>query len=253
MKVVIVDDELSNREILKIMLANYFPDIHIVGEAEQVDHFFESISGRTAFDLLFLDILMPDKTGFDLLNKLQFQPFELIFVSGFEEFAIEAFKYTAIDYILKPIDKDRFIQAVEKVQSRIREKELLKQLTQKTGPETKIQVIKNQKTVYIDLADVAYLIGESGGYTTIYCCNGEEHLVSKSLKALEEDELKSVPYLMKVNKSTIINLNDIASCDRGGSGYLTLKTNQLELFLPRRKKREVLQEIDQYFQSKKPF
>ncbi|WP_300662022.1 LytTR family DNA-binding domain-containing protein [Fluviicola sp.] len=244
MKAFIIDDEQANREVLQILIQKHHPEIEIAGEAENINGFLKSLSYQQKTDLLFLDILMPDNTGFDLLNQLKKRTFEVILVTGFEEFSLQAFEHSVIDYILKPIDIDRFSAAVEKAKKRIYEKQLLNSIkTQSEQP--KIAVIKNNKTHYIECHNIAYMVGQSGGYTTIFCKDGESYLLSRSLNNIENDcsELSS---LIRVNQSVIINLDDIASSDKGGSGYVALKTNHFEVFLPRRKKREVLQQIEQY-------
>ncbi len=248
MKAFIIDDEQANREIVQILLQKYYPEITILGDSDNLEIFIESRQLQQDTDLLFLDILMPDSTGFDLLDKLQKRTFEVILVTGFEQFALQAFEHSVIDYILKPIDKDRFCSAIEKAKKRISEKELLQSATIQSVNRSKIAVIKNKKTHYVECSGIAYMIGQSGGYTTIFCKNGEFFLLSKSLSNVEL-ECGDVPFLLRASQSVIINLDDIVTCDQGGSGYIGLKTNDFEVFLPRRKKREVLQQVETYLKS----
>ena len=249
MKVFIIDDEQANREIIQILLQKYYPEIILMGESDNLDTFIESRQLQQDTDLLFLDILMPDSTGFDLLEQLRKRTFEVILVTGFEQFALQAFEHSVIDYILKPIDKDRFCSAIEKAKRRILEKELLQSTKIQSINKSKIAVIKNKKTHYIECSSVAYMVGQSGGYTTIFCKNGEFFLLSKPLSRVEL-ECESVPFLLRASQSVIINLDDIVTCDQGGSGYIGLKTNGFEVFLPRRKKREVLQQVETYLTKK---
>lgn len=248
MKAYIIDDEQANREILQILIQKYVPEIEILGESDNLDVFLNSESLQRTTDLLFLDILMHDKTGFDLLNQLSKRTFEVILVTGFEEFALQAFEHSVIDYILKPIDKDRFCSAIEKAKKRISEKNLLESVKDQQHVRSKIAVIKNKKTHYLECSKIAYMIGQSGGYTSIYCKDGESYLLSRSLSNIEKDCSES-PCLIRVSQSVIINLQDITACDQGGSGYIELKTNNFEIFLPRRKKREVLNQVELYLRS----
>jgi two-component system, LytTR family, response regulator len=248
MRTFIIDDEQANREILQILIQKYYPEIEIQGESDNLDVFLKSETLQQSTDLLFLDILMHDTTGFDLLNQLTKRTFEVILVTGFEEFALQAFEYSVIDYILKPIDKDRFCSAIEKAKKRISEKNLLESVKDQLTIRTKIAVIKNKKTHYLECSSIAYMIGQSGGYTTIFCKNGESYLLSKSLSNLEK-ECSESSCLIRVSQSVIINLQDIVTCDQGGSGYIELKTNNFEIFLPRRKKREVIQQVEIYMKS----
>lgn len=247
MKAFIIDDEHANREIIQIMLGKYFPEIEIIGDSDHPDFFINSVSLQEKTDLLFLDILMPERTGFDLLKQLNNRKFEVILVTGFEEFALQAFEHSVIDYVLKPIDKDRFSAAVEKAKKRLHEKQLLSTV-KIPAEQPKIAVIKNNKTYYVECSKIAYMVGQSGGYTTIFCKDGESYLLSKSLSSIEND-YSEVSYLIRANQSVIINLDDIVSSDKGGSGYVGLKTNNYEVFLSRRKKREVLQQIEHYLKS----
>ncbi|WP_294674888.1 LytTR family DNA-binding domain-containing protein [uncultured Fluviicola sp.] len=249
MKAYLIDDEQANREVLQILIQKYYPEITVIGESDNLNTFLESRQIQENTDLLFLDILMPDSTGFDLLNQLQKRTFEVILVTGFEQFALQAFEHSVIDYVLKPIDKDRFCSAIEKAKKRISEKELLHSMQKQWDDRSKIAVIKNKKTFYVNCSSVAYMVGQSGGYTTIFCKNGESYLLSKSLSSLES-ECQDIPYFIRASQSVIINLDDIVSCDQGGSGYIGLKTNDFEVFLPRRKKREVLQQVEAYLKSK---
>lgn len=249
MKAYLIDDEQANREVLQILIQKYYPEITVIGESDNLNTFLESRQIQENTDLLFLDILMPDSTGFDLLNQLQKRTFEVILVTGFEQFALQAFEHSVIDYVLKPIDKDRFCSAIEKAKKRISEKELLHSMQKQWDDRSKIAVIKNKKTFYVNCSSVAYMVGQSGGYTTIFCKNGESYLLSKSLSSLES-EYQDIPYFIRASQSVIINLDDIVSCDQGGSGYIGLKTNDFEVFLPRRKKREVLQQVEAYLKSK---
>lgn len=248
MKAYIIDDEHANREVIQIMLGKYFPEIEIIGDSDHLAPFIDSTTLQEKTDLLFLDILMPERTGFDLLKQLNNRKFEVILVTGFEEFALQAFEHSVIDYVLKPIDKDRFSAAVEKAKKRLHEKQVLN-AAKIPVEQPKIAVIKNTKKYYIECVNIAYMIGQSGGYTTIFCKDGESYLLSKSLSNIEND-YSEVPYLLRVNQSVIINLDDVVSSDKGGSGYVGLKTNDFEIFLSRRKKREVLQQIEHYLKSK---
>ncbi len=250
MRAFIIDDEQANREILHILIEKYHPEITIIGESDNPTTFLENKKIQENTTLLFLDILMPDSTGFDLLSQLKNRTFEVILVTGFEQFALQAFEHSVIDYVLKPIDKDRFSAAIEKAKKRISEKRLLENVKTQSDEHNKIAVIKNKKTHYVKCSSVAYILGQSGGYSTIFCKNGESFLLSRSLNNIES-EFADIPYFIRASQSVIINLDDIVTCDQGGSGYIGLKTNDFEVFLPRRKKREVLHQVELYLKSKK--
>lgn len=114
LKAIIIDDELAALRTLELLLNSYCPDVHLVGKGQSVDDGIELINKHNP-DLIFLDIEMPQANGFELLEKLPTLDFEVIFITAYNQFAVKAFKYSAIDYILKPIDIEELVKAVEKV------------------------------------------------------------------------------------------------------------------------------------------
>src|SRR5580704_262923 len=136
MKAFIVYDEIQSRNILINLLEQYFPDIRIVGEAATVDKGLQGIKKHDP-NVVFLDIQMKGETGFDLLNRLPEINFALIFTTAFDQYAIKAFRFNAIDYLLKPIVKEELIEAVNKV----------KQQTLSAQPVSKIQVEQLHKDI----------------------------------------------------------------------------------------------------------
>src|SRR5687768_10816640 len=121
MKCILVDDEKGNRDVLSSYLEKYCPEVKKTGEAESADEAYELIN-RQQPDLVFLDIRMPGKSGFELLRMFKEIKFEVIFVSGFDEFAVQAFDFNAIDYILKPIDFQKLVSSVKRACERYGQK-----------------------------------------------------------------------------------------------------------------------------------
>src|SRR5262245_44475487 len=119
-KAVVIDDEFLNRELIKLLVTRVSPEFVLAGEAENLRDGFDLIS-EIQPDVVFLDIKMPDGSGFDLLNMFPVINFKAIFVTGFDEYVVKAFEYNAFDYVLKPIDTDKFQQTVSRVRLKILE------------------------------------------------------------------------------------------------------------------------------------
>ena len=119
MKAIIVDDELNGREALLFSLREVCPDVDVVGQAASVDEALQVIEKQEQFDVLFLDIEMPNGTGFDLLRRVPNKQFEIVFTTAYDQYAVKAFKYSAIDYLLKPINPFELKEAVDKITSKV--------------------------------------------------------------------------------------------------------------------------------------
>lgn len=199
-RAIIIDDERLARNDLKSLLADY-PSIEIVGEADNVPSALKLIQEKTP-NLLFLDIQMPGETGFDLLEKID-QPVQVIFVTAFDEYAIQAFEVEAIDYLLKPVNPDRMKKTIERLGH-----------TEDTQLATKRQ---------LDISDTMFLtvnthprfvrissiicIQSAGDYVEIVTSDGKKGLVQKSMTEWEERLPEN--YFCRIHRSTIINLEHI--------------------------------------------
>jgi two-component system, LytTR family, response regulator len=246
-KAILVDDEISNLTILSSMLQKYCPQVDIVCMCEGADDAYSKIN-TNKIDLLFLDVMMPQKTGFDLLRMFKEINFEIIFVSGFDQYALNAFEFSAIDYILKPIDFSKLQAAVERTSARIEQKlsnhliQFVATLDEKEQLVSKIPIYQSDKVMFIETKDVAYIVAESGGYCEVFTTNNRKYVVTKSLLSFE-NLLQNDNRFVRASKSIIINITDVRSYDRGGTGYIEMKTNALEVFVSRRKKKEIVDAI----------
>ena len=170
-------------------------------------------------DLIFLDINLTDGTGFDFLNQAEYSNFKVIFITAYEEFALQALKIGAVDYILKPVDIDELQKAIEKVIN-------LPISTQKQQIETVKQVYDNVDTLILSLQDSFQVIHlkdlmyceSDKGYTTFYLDNGKKHLASKSLKEFEKQLIEHS--FTRPHQSFIVNLKFIEKYDKSGTIYL---------------------------------
>lgn len=186
----IVDDEAASRSLIKEMLRLLCPEIQIVREANQIST-AKNLFQKHPINLVFLDIEMPHGSGFDLLKQLDGYEFEVIFITGFDQYAIEAIKVHALDYLLKPIDEDEFKAAVDKAVQRIQSAQpnqqiqsLLQQFQQPTGLQS-ISIHTREKIILLRIQEIYYLKAE-GACTFYFLTNGKRILSTKPLgKSLE--------------------------------------------------------------------
>jgi len=205
-KCIIIDDEPDGRGIIKRLLHQYFPEILITAEAVGVSDAINIIPVQKV-DLVFLDIDLKDGTGFDILDQLPEVNFNVIFTTAHNEFAIRAFRYNAIDYLLKPIDPDEFVEAVQKSKEQINQEVLQRQFAQliSTTQEKsfdRITLPTNAGHVFAKTKDITH-IETYGNYSFVHLVEGERHLVSRNLKEFEE--MLPEPDFFRVHQSHIVN------------------------------------------------
>lgn len=214
--VIIVDDERSARNEIQRALLPY-PDFEAIGEAKNADEAQAAIEAKKP-DLIFLDIKMPEKTGFDLLSSLTFIP-EVVFTTAFDQYAIQAFDKNALDYLLKPIREERFEQALEKIRQRF----LVKDTMDKQDHfDKKIFIKDGEKCHFVHWHEV-YLIESLGNYARFYF-NDKKALFKSSLDQLEEklDEKR----FFRINRAQIVNAEYISSVQALAGGKLILSLVQ---------------------------
>lgn len=210
-KAVIVEDSRLARNELKELIKNH-PEIEIIGEAENVDLGFELINA-TQPDLLFLDINMPEKDGFALLEMLDNVPIT-VFTTAFDEYAIKSFEYNALDYLLKPINPKRFAQAIEKVNANLTER--AEKNNKKLTLNNQIFIRDGEKCWLVKISDI-YLFEVDGNYTKVFFQN-EKAIINKSLNQIEE----KLPgeFFFRANRNQIMNVEYVSKIDPWFSGNL---------------------------------
>ncbi len=231
---IIVEDEEKSREILRNYISKYCPNVTLKGEASNVDEAFELIQ-KHELDLVFLDVEMPYGNAFDLLDKVGDRQFETVFVTAYNNYAIEALNAHASYYLLKPISIDKLIEAVAYV-TEIKEKEnnlqhqiLKSNLTQVVG---KITIPLTNGFEVLETADIVYCQADDN-YTHIHLIKGKR-LVSKTLKYFEE-ALEDSGFA-RIHKSYVVNVNAITEYKKGKGGSVTLTTGKELMVSPSRKK-----------------
>ncbi len=236
---IIVDDEKHGRENLAGLLMEYCPGVEINGEADSVEAAITLIKEQTP-DLVFLDIEMPRANGFKLLEHMKDFPFEVIFVTAYDNYAIKAIRFSAADYILKPINHHELKAAVEKVTERIKQKQqnerlksLYHNLNQPDSP--RLGLPADDRIEFVDVMSILRCQGE-GNYTHIYFEGNNHLLVSKSL--YEFEELLQEFSFLRVHRAHLVNIKHVVAYIRS---ECSLKLSNGDLVpVSRRRKEEVM-------------
>jgi len=240
LKSIIVDDEKHGRENLAGILHKYCPEIEVLGEAASVEEALSLIREQLPH-LVFLDIEMPRANGFQLLEHLQDFSFEVIFVTAYDNYAIKAIRFSAADYILKPIKINDLQAAVQKVSKRIRQKQenlrmkqLVHNISQPHNP--RIGLPAGDRIEFADVKTIIHCRGE-GNYTHIYFEGNRHLLVAKTL--VEFEELLQEYSFIRVHKAHLVNLIHVVAYIKSGGGMLRL-SNGDEVAVSRRRKEQVM-------------
>lgn len=258
MKAIIIDDSLASRSVLSDLLKEYFPKVvDIVAVCENGQEGIHAIQ-KHAPDLIFLDVEMPDMSGFQMLQALNFPnvDFNIIFSTAHSHYAVQAFRFSAIDFLLKPVAIQEMIEAVMKVQQRLilnqhdveieKYKALLDNIQKdaNTGgyENRKIVLSTNEGTVFLNSDDIIRLEADAN-YTTFYCTNNKNIMVARQIGDFDEK-----PFY-RVHKSHSVNPNHVAKITRGDGVKLQMKDNSL-VEVGRSRKEEVLKFLKTFFYEK---
>lgn len=227
---VIIDDEPIARNVLKKIISAYNIPVHIVGEAAGVKEGAELLIKLNP-DLVLLDVVLGKERSFDMLRILPEIKSKIIFISGFEQFAIDAFKFSAIDYILKPIDSEELMTAIQKAQKQLQIDQtalkidvLLKNLNNTDGQHQKIVLQTQEKTHIVRIRDILRC-ESSNNYTHFHLKNGNKILISKPIK--QYDELLGNYSFFRVHKSHLVNMDSVVSVVKKDGGFLELINGDL--------------------------
>ncbi len=229
LKAILIDDERSSLESLSFEIKEYCPELEVIKTCQNPQDGLNFIQALKP-DIVFLDIEMPGMNGFELLSSLQEITFHVIFVTAYDQFAIKAFEFNAVDYILKPIRVSKLISAVQKIVDRQHaefDKSNLEALIQNiqiqshSGLEN-IALPTSEGFSMVHINDISHLQADSN-YTWVYLLNHNKYLVTKTLKDMEE--MLRFPQYYRPHKSFLVNLNHVDRYIRGQGGYLMMKDN----------------------------
>ncbi len=246
LKAVIIEDEHKSSELLSKLLEKNCPEVQLLGIADGVQKGVQLVRGVMP-ELLFLDIAMPDGSGFDLLEQVQGQNFEVIFTTATDKHAVKAIKYSALDYLLKPIDAEELKAAIKKLTekksdaSRIDSlKFLLENIRKDDDQYQKITIPSGNAYEIIFIKDIVRLEAQ-GGYTKFVLSNGRNIMVSFSMKHYED--LLPEKDFFRIHHQHLINLNHIVRVLKADSGYAVMSDNS-QIEVSRRKRDEFLARIN---------
>jgi two-component system LytT family response regulator len=239
----IVDDEADSRSVLRKLLKTFCPQVKVVGEAPSSAKAYEMVLELKP-EAVFLDIQMPGGNGFSLLKKFSKIPFETIFVTSYDKYAIEAIKLSALHYLMKPVEVDDLIDAVQRLENNLMKKEsrqeqLINVIFNMDGGvlEKRIAVHFNDRVKLLLLSDITHLEGERN-YTTIHTIQNEKYNTAKNLGEFEEMLTENAQFF-RIGKGCIVNLNHIKGYTKGEPCVITL-AGDLNFEISRRKKQDFL-------------
>lgn len=239
LSVVIIDDEASGRTTLRNFLLQGNPNVVITAEADSVASGIGQIIMHKP-DLVFLDVRMQDGTGFDLLERLPERNFQVVFVTSFDQYAIQAFRFSAIDYILKPVDPDQLNEAVNKARQAMNQSDIsskLEVLVSNISKLEKLALPSMEGIRFVRIDDVVRCESDDN-YTNVYLRSGDKIVVSKTLK--EYERLLEPMQFFRVHKQHLVNLRFVDKYIPGEGGYLILEDGS-HVDVSRRKKDQLME------------
>jgi two-component system LytT family response regulator len=238
LRTLIVDDEFNARQVIKNVLELYCPQVELVGEAENVAEGVQQIRKLNP-DLVLLDIHMPDGTGFDVLSKSKGNKYGVIFITAHEQYAMQAIKKSALDYIVKPINANELIQAVEKanLEKTVADNDSVKYSTfiqnLKQDPDEQRIVLNTLTSIYtVKIKEIVRCMADKN-YTEVFLHNGKRLVLSKTLKDFEE--LLISHGFFRTHQSHLINIRFIEAYEKGLGGFVIMSDNSRVPVSSRRK------------------
>ena len=238
MKAIIVDDDITIRENLELLIKSFTPSVQLVAQADGIKSGIEVIQNLNP-DLVFLDVDMKDGSGFDLLSLISEVNFHVIFVTGHDQFAIKAFKYNALDYLLKPVDPDDLIRAVNKAftTAPLKHNNWIKTGFSDRTPSEKKRIIisDNSNTYFIDPKDIIRCEAAIN-YTSLYLVD-KTITIAKTLKSIEE--LLNGYHFFRCHQSHLINFEFVDRFEKKEGGQLLLR-NGTKVPVAIRKREEMM-------------
>jgi len=250
MRAILVDDEPDGIRTLKKMLELNCPEVEIEATCSSASAAKQKLE-EIRPDVVFLDIRMPGKSGLDLLTELSTMNFEVIFVTAHNEYLLQALQFSAVDYLMKPVDEDRLVEAVQRVKKRLTQKktggqaEILLHNINKAGFPLEMRLcLPTQKGfTIVKLEEIAYCEAQRS-YTIFRLINNKSIMISKPL--FDYDRLLSDTVFLRVHKSFLINLLHVKEYTRGEGGTVIM-SNGMEIEVSRRKKELFLAKVKEVF------
>lgn len=228
LKAVIIDDQEQCRSFNKKLLQTNFPDVEVVGEADSVETAVEVIV-KTSPDLVLLDIEIIGGTGFNVLQKVRPYNFMVIFITAFDDFAIKAIKFSALDYILKPVNETEFCNAIDHAKQSFERCQTSRQLdsllnTVNDASQPQKIVLRTMESIYfVDINQILYCESDNS-YTTFHLEGEKQILVSRGLKEFEQ--MLESHHFFRPHQCFLVNLNKVTRVDKADGGSLILENSK---------------------------
>jgi two-component system, LytTR family, response regulator len=246
LKTIIIDDEDHIRDTLRKLLGEYCPGVQVAGESGDVENGRKLIL-ESSPDLVLMDVQINNGTGFDILNSLPQIPFKIIFITAFDKYAVRAFKFSAVDYLLKPVILSELLDAIARVEQMVHSsfslqmKALEENLKTALGQKHKI-ILKSSESIHLVGQEEIVYCQSDDCYTWVYTTKGDRILVSRTLK--DYDEMLAGCGFYRVHKSYLINLSHVLRFDKQDGGFVIL-TNEQKIPVSSRRREELLQVFEQ--------
>ncbi|MCI4669508.1 MAG: LytTR family DNA-binding domain-containing protein [Bacteroidia bacterium] len=243
-KALIIDDEEDARESLRLSLEKFCKEVEILSLCDGPHEGLAKLSELKP-DLVFLDIQMPSMSGFDLLEQVGEPDFQVIFVTAHDKYAIKAIRFSALDYLLKPVDIEELVKAVQRAIQKMEGKHtsayknLFHNLKNRMGTKGRLAVPTLEGMAFINVSEIIFCEAE-GSYTTVYLSQATPMLVSRSLKDFEQ--MLDPSNYCRVHHSSLINLNHVKKYIKGDGGYVIMD-NGSKVDISRRRKEEFMRLI----------
>ena len=227
-KAILIDDEMHCLKTLGMLLKEYCPNVEVVEKCRDAETGLKAIETHKP-DLVFLDIEMPYLNGFEMLEQLHPINFAVIFTTGYDQYAIKAIHFSALDYLLKPVDQKELVNAVKKVEEQrhlpVAEQfhMLLKKLSGANSGFNKIAVPTTEGFELIPCNEVLYFEADDN-YTRIFLKNKNKIIACRTLKKIET-QIQDFSFFVRVHNSYMVNLNEVVKYVRGEGGYLVMSNN----------------------------
>ena len=247
-KAVIIDDDPAMQEINSRLLSEYFPEMIQAGMANSIESGIVLIEKQNP-DLVLLDIELADGSGFQLLQKLQPYNFKVVFITGFNSFAIKAIKFSALDYIVKPVNETEFqlaiqraVETIEKNESNQLQVDVLMDSFKREIQSKKLVLRTSDSLHIVDVGEI-YFCKSDNSYTTFYFNGSDKILVSKSLK--EYEGMLNEYGFFRVHQSFLVNLNHIKKVDKADGGLVVMK-NKREIPVSSRQMKRLIELLEKF-------
>ncbi len=240
---ILIDDEADSLEVMEMLLKTHCPQVQIAAICHSAEQGISAINHYRP-DVVFLDVEMPNMNGFDMLEKFDKLFFDVVFVTAYHQFAIRAFRYSALNYLLKPVDADDLKETIRRIETSrtppLKEQmELLLQSVHNRESQTitRIALTTSYGMLFADTKDIIYCESDNN-YTHVKMAGGNKILVSKTMK--EIDETLAGPDFYRIHNSYLINLNHIKKFVRGEGGYVMMDDDTM-VSISRTKKQAFLE------------